>query len=96
MLTKIRNIALSAVKGLSTGFVKAHDYFSQSHVTRRWLLAISTIVAVGLAVYVNVVDQPLRGETLLVTLVGGTGVTYGATRYLQSKNEKSGKDPEDI
>lgn len=62
-------------------------WFERQHNTRRLLLAIATVVSLGLVAYATIAGTPLYGENLLIALVGGGGITYGITRHLGRKDD---------
>jgi len=58
------------------GFTATDNYLDRPYRTRRWLVIVAMVVAIGLVIFVNISDQELRGESVLIALVGATGATY--------------------
>lgn len=80
--------------GMKRVFEATDSYLDKPYRTRRWLIVVATVIALGLVVYVNIVDHELRGETLIVTLVGGTATLYGGTKIVDSLKKDKLNDTE--
>ena len=66
--------------GMKRAFTSTDEYLDRPYRTRRWLVIVAMVVAIGVVVYCNIQNHALHGESLLITLVGGSTALYGGTK----------------
>lgn len=64
------------MNSISARFKELDKYLSMPYRTRRWAMALATIVGLGLAIYCNIENHELHAESLLITLVGASSAGY--------------------
>jgi hypothetical protein len=62
-------------------------HLAQPWKTRRYLLILSNLVALGLAVFCTVTQVELKGQELITILVVGNNAVYGVTKWRDGKKD---------